>query len=657
MNTATFNLLKAKVVDLPVLSLITDLEGHVLWTSPLLQSSEGELNKDALLPIWKQKASEVKLKHWYHIKLARFPDSDLWIGILTEIDSYKSAHDNLQKKVSETSQQITDSREFLNTVLENIPHMVFVKDARDLRFVHFNRAGEELLGHDRKDLLGKNDFDFFPIEQANLFVEKDHQVLNSGKLTIIEEEIATKNGTRILRTKKIPLYGVSGKPAYLLGISEDITEWIEAQKSKQELMTAKLMTKERETSLKKALFLSDINSTLVSSLDYKVTLRDLAHKMLPLLGDWCTIFLIAEDQSLERVSWAHADSSKDRLLRGLSPFLPKTVNESASLESVIRTGKTLFIKQVSDELLAQTATSEDHLNIMRELGCDSCIIVPIRYHGKIYGAITLVKTNGQEYGQEEVLVAEEIGNKAGLAIENAMLYITAQKAIEVRNEFLSIASHELKTPLTALKLQLQMTRQEVSPEKNEVPSAEKLARGLDSANTQVNRLTRLIEDLLDVSRIESGRINYNFTSFDVSVFIRELDELYSDTLRHSGCDLTIVTKGATILYADRARLEQVLLNLLSNAGKYGAGRPVTLEVVIEAKHVLFKVRDQGMGIPADKLKTIFDRFVRAVTSHNISGLGLGLYISREIVKAHGGEIWAESDSQGTTFTVKLPLSK
>jgi PAS domain S-box-containing protein len=581
-----------------------------------------------------------------------------WLGTNTNIDSYKSNQHNLEVEVVEKSKAESSSREFLNSVLENIPHMVFVKSAKDLRFVHFNKAGEDLLGYKRSELLGKNDFDFFPEAEARHFVEKDQAVLNSGKLDIVEEVITTKSGVRILRTKKIPLLGSDKTPEYLLGISEDITEWLESQRHKQEFLEDKVRQKEREFSLERAVFLADVNSILVSSLDFRLTLADLAKKLIPFLGDWCTITITNEEDKLERVAWSHVDSGKLNLMEELKAYSSTRLSDSLNVRHVMETGIYNLSVDVKDGDLIKAAQDENHLRIMRNLGLKSCLIVPIIYHGKIYGAITLIYARSKKHDAEGVLLAEEVGRKAGVAIENAYLYQTAQKAIAVRDEFLSIASHELKTPITALKLQVQMTRQSVNLEKHLMPEPAKLIKTLDSANDQINRLTSLIEDLLDVTRIESGKISYNLEPLEISSLLRDLTDLYSEHLKNAGCVLNVIKIEKAKILGDRGRIEQVILNLLSNSAKYGQGKPVSLKVETEKDFVRIELTDQGMGIAEDKLGSIFDRFVRAVSSKNISGLGLGLYISREIVKAHHGSIQVESKiGVGTTFIVRLPLLK
>lgn len=587
------------------------------------------------------------------------PGTNLVYSIARDISEKKKAVRALEDLIKETSSELVKSREFLNLVIENVPHMMFVKDAKELRFVHFNKAGEDLLGYDKNDLLGKNDYDFFPKEQADFFVKKDREVLFGKKLVhITEEEIDTKFGKRYLRTKKVPLLNEKGEPIYLLGFSEDITDWKTAEDLRLEMAREQTLSKEKERSQHKALFLANVSSVLSSSLDFRDTLEKLSKTIVPFLGDWCSILFIKDDGTIERVALHHWDPEKQHLVEKLTHYPgSRTILNSPSFQETLKTGKSYLFPKVTDKEMNRLALDEEHLKILQELGTHSALAVPIIYGEKIYGAISLnLADKNRNYDQEALLISEEVGRKAGVAIENALLYRTAQKAIAARDEFLSIASHELKTPVTSIKLLLQMTRKTVHPETGECPPAEKIANILDQANDQVNRLTTLIEDLLDVSRIEMGKIFYKFLPLDFSHLLKEVCARYKEHMKSFNCELTCLIEDGLTILGDRMRIEQVIINLLTNAAKYGEQKPVTLTLKKVSNAVVLEVHDQGMGIPQDKLEKVFDRFERAVQASNISGLGLGLYISREIVEAHLGKISVESEvNKGSTFKVEIPI--
>ena len=232
------------------------------------------------------------------------------------------------------------------------------------------------------------------------------------------------------------------------------------------------------------------------------------------------------------------------------------------------------------------------------------------------------------------------------------------RAIRARDEFLSIASHELKTPLTSLMLQVQLRQQALAAGDAAFFAPAGLARMVASDVRQVERLTRLVEDMLDVSRISSGRFTLAIDdSVDLVAVVGDVVERSAAVLAAAGCRVTLDAPTRPVVGRwDRARLEQVLLNLLTNAMKYGRGRPIHCSVRATSQHASFAIRDEGIGIAPQDQARIFQVFERAIAANEVSGLGLGLYIARRIVEAHGGAIRVVSElGQGATFTIELPL--
>ncbi|MCY1014631.1 sensor histidine kinase [Pyxidicoccus sp. MSG2] len=240
-------------------------------------------------------------------------------------------------------------------------------------------------------------------------------------------------------------------------------------------------------------------------------------------------------------------------------------------------------------------------------------------------------------------------------MDNARLYAQAQRAIRLRDEFLSVASHELKTPLTPLALKLQGMKRSL-PVESLGDAAERMRGDLELAQRQVRRLAELVDGLLDVSRIRAGRLQLELESVDLSALVRELVARYEPQAQRAWSRIFLEADPSILGRWDRSRLEQVVSNLLSNALKYGAGKPVHVQVAASEKTARLVVRDEGIGIEPQSLHRIFQRFERAVSERHYGGLGLGLYITRQIVEAHGGCVGAESaPGQGATFTVTLPL--
>ncbi len=236
--------------------------------------------------------------------------------------------------------------------------------------------------------------------------------------------------------------------------------------------------------------------------------------------------------------------------------------------------------------------------------------------------------------------------------ERARLLRKAQEEVRERDEFLSIASHELRTPVAALQLQLQMLQRAAQRSLDELPGA--LDAKLEGLERQTRRIGFLVGELLDVSRMRLGRLELVREPGDLSEIARETVAHVRDELERTGSQLLLDLSPTPGSY-DHSRIEQVITNLLANAAKFGRGKPVTLHVDPEGPRARLRVVDRGIGIPAEDQARVFDRFERAVPSQHFGGLGLGLYIARQIVEAHGGEIQVESTpGAGTTFTVLLP---
>jgi two-component system, LuxR family, sensor kinase FixL len=278
-----------------------------------------------------------------------------------------------------------------------------------------------------------------------------------------------------------------------------------------------------------------------------------------------------------------------------------------------------------------------------------------------------VRKDGMEFAAEISLASMQIGDLtyAIAAVrdvterkkmeQRAQLYHKAREEVRERDEFLSVASHELRTPVTALQLQLQLIQRAAG--RPGAAISEVLAAKLDALQRQCRRIALLVNELLDVSRLRLGRLELRLDEIDLVAVARDVAGHLLEEGARVGSRIEVTAAGPATGRWDRLRVEQVITNLLSNAIKFGQGKPITVEVTAEPVLAKLLVRDRGIGIePADQ-ERIFGRFERAVPSQHFAGLGLGLYIAREIVEAHGGKIQLSSQpGAGTTFTVELPRS-
>lgn len=549
------------------------------------------------------------------------------------------------------SEELARSLGFLDTLLENLPLMVFVKDAKELRFVRFNRAGLELLGFKMEDLIGKNDYDMFPLEEANHFTRKDKLVLEGkGIIDIPREIISTKfRGQRILHTKKIPILDKNGVPLYLLGVSEDITEKIEAEEFKNKNLAQNAARMERLRIQEKEILVANAISTLSTTLDYEETLLRIATIVVPSLGDWSTLTVKNDLGQYERVASIHSDPALQPLVDEFMKNYPPG-EKDMEIKKALEKGESTLMTHLDSSYLKLRSQDQRKFELYQALGTYSSMIIPVRARDQVLGALSIARGDKRPVFDElDLTLAEEIGRRAGTVLENSQLFKSTQKAVRARDEFLSIASHELKTPITSLKLQLQILQRSNADDT--------LQRPLKNAIGQVDRLTSLVNDLLDVSKFESGKLTYHFVRIKIGHLVLEIVENFKNQFHFAGIELVVDVNSDVEVEGDRYRLEQVFVNLFNNALKYGGKNPVHIKLSHDSSRVTISIRDHGKGIPQIMQQKIFEKFERGTQDSNISGLGLGLFISKEIVNAHKGFIELESvENEWSEFRVVLPIA-
>jgi PAS domain S-box-containing protein len=412
---------------------------------------------------------------------------------------------------------------------------------------------------------------------------------------------------------------------------------------------------ERKRDEERERFLSKAGELLVSSLDFEKTLTDIIDIAVPALADWCTIDVYLPDTGLKTLAFRHTDPKLAPLALELHEMFLKKEDSNVGSGHVFRTGLPEIHPVINDESFDKLAVNDRQVELAKALGDRSVFIVPMSARGKTIGTMTFTASTINYYTQKDVDFALELGRRIALAYENSRLYALSQQAIEIRNDFLSIASHELNTPITSLKLQLQMTKKALDMAEDGKPlPVDRFKRSVDASCKQVDRLINLVQVLLDVSRIQSGKLNFRFQSLSLQEMFSELMERFSEIIDASSCHVEVSGLENTSVNWDKTRIEQVFINLLTNAIKYAPG-DINIEFKIDEDHVQFSIQDKGEGIPSEKLKTIFDRFERVGNNDSVSGLGLGLFIVKQIIEGHGGEVHAESNpGSGSRFTVILP---
>jgi PAS domain S-box-containing protein len=529
-------------------------------------------------------------------------------------------------------QELKDANAFLDAIIENIPLMLFIKESQSLRFVRFNRAGEDLLGWPRQRFTGKSDYDFWPQAQAEFFVEKDRETLKRGTIVDISEEpIQTRHqGVRILHTKKVPILDTAGNPIYLLGISEDITERSRIEKEQR--------------------FLAEASVVLSASLDHEQTLATVARLAVENVADWCVVDVIEEQGQLRRLKVASADPAKAALCVVLEQMPPDRVLPHL-MRSVIESKRPMLVEHVTSQYLDSLAQGPEHLQALLAAGILSFVAVPLLLRGQSLGAMLLgSSTPFRVFGQGDLRLAEALADRAAVAIENARLYRASVHATQLRDQVLSVVAHDLRNPLSAILLQAAaQKRHGPEPERRSQTSTEAIHRA-------ATRMNRLIQDLLDVALMESGQLTIERARLSVRELIVAAVDMQRPLASSSSLELRVdVDRDVPEVWCDRDRLLQVFENLIGNAIKFTkAGGCITVGAAPRDHEVVFWVADTGGGIAAENLPHVFNRFWQATrTGHQ--GAGLGLPIAKGIVEAHGGRIWVESThGQGTTFSFTIP---
>lgn len=313
------------------------------------------------------------------------------------------------------------------------------------------------------------------------------------------------------------------------------------------------------------------------------------------------------------------------------------------------------IQQISEMLAAQPPWSDLPLVVMTSSGESTLASLRILKSFAPAGNVTLLERPFRSLTLLSVMQVALRARKRQYQVRD--LLENQLNATRIRDEFISIASHELKTPLTALKLQNQITK--LQTKDGQLPmTAERIQKFVMLTASQVDRLSRLVEDMLDVSRISSQKLPLDRSTFDLVELAREILDRFAPQLEAAGCEYELRSRGPVTGQWDRYRVEQILCNLITNAIRYAPGKPVTIEVLQEGAEAVAVVSDQGPGVAPEDREKIFQRFERAVASSNISGLGLGLYICRQIAEYHGGTITLNSrPGAGAAFVVRLPLSE
>lgn len=417
---------------------------------------------------------------------------------------------------------------------------------------------------------------------------------------------------------------------------------------------------EAEANEQLARFLAESSNVLTSSLDYETSLKDMARLAVPVMADFCFFDIITSNQMIQRVAWAHAEPSKQQYFDNIWRFLPSLTLTEHPLCNALLSNSTQLISEATESWQQLAASCKQSLP---DLTIHSLLVVPLSARERLLGALIFCLTDpNRHYSPADLRLAEELARRAALAIDNAQLYRESQlargqaeEASRLKDEFLATVSHELRTPLTGILGWAQLLRSNKLDEAGRTHAIQAMER---AAKAQA----QLINDLLDVTRIISGKLYLEIESIDLYSVI----EVAIDTIRPTAAakDIQIslsLNPGVNTVLGDADRLQQVILNLISNAIKFTPnGGHIEVQLVKAGHYVEIAISDSGQGISAEFLPHVFERFrqVDGSTTRRHGGLGLGLAIVRHLVELHGGFVRAFSPGLGlgSVFTINLPIN-
>lgn len=404
-------------------------------------------------------------------------------------------------------------------------------------------------------------------------------------------------------------------------------------------------------------FLAEASAVLAGSLDYEATLAKISRLAVPKLADWCAVHVVTDENTIQRTGLAHADPTKEELLRNIRQRYPLERNPAHPVVRAVHAGERTFSPEISPELLGAISRDEGQLALLQQVGITSYMCVPLVARGRRIGAVAFVLADPvRRYTADDLALADDLAGRAALAVDNARLYQEAQSALKVRDDFLTAVSHDLRTPLTPIKSFAQFLQRRIM--RDNVPNPETLLEGLRTIDSNASRMMTLVGQLLDLARLQSGRpLALDPRPTDLIKLARTEVEQFSPMAERHQIKLE-ATEASVKGEWDPDRLERVLGNLLSNAIKYS---PHGGDIVISISRdddgwATLSVRDHGVGIPEDDLPRIFEPFYRGGNVGSITGTGVGLAGAKQIIEQHHGTLELESEEDaGTTVTIRLPL--
>jgi len=495
-----------------------------------------------------------------------------------------------------------------------------------------NQAELDMMGYTADEYIGRRIADFY-VDQTDIDAILT-QLAGGNVLNNVETRLRVKDGSirDVLITSNV--LWEDGKFLHTRCFTRDITARKHAERS--------------------LAFLADAGATLAALTDRRSALDQAVRLALPILGDWCAAYTLNAKGEIERHAHAHVDADKEQLLGQMLERYALEWSSPASSVAALKSGETQFVPEVSEDVRRHIAQNDEHLAMMEDLASHSVISVPLKVRQQVIGVISFVASDRAErYDSQDVKLAESFALRVATAVDNAQLYHAVTDAGRQKDDFLAMLAHELRNPLAAIRYSAALGQMDSGRDAGEL---------LEIIERQTQNLTRLIDDLLDISRISRDKITLRKEAVDAWTVVTRAVASVRPLMAEKKHELIVETPSVPLpLYADPTRVEQIVANLLTNAAKYTApGGRVRVKSVAENDHVAIHVQDSGVGMPPEMLGRVFDLFAQADRSLDRSegGLGIGLTVARRLAEKHGGTVTAASEGLGcgSEFTLRLPMS-
>jgi PAS domain S-box-containing protein len=537
-----------------------------------------------------------------------------------------------------------------------------VSKSLDGTITSWNGGAERLWGYTAQEAIGKPVAMIIPPELR----DEERVVIEAVRAGMRVEPFETKrlrkDGTIVDVSVSIsPIVGPAGAIIGASKIARDIGDRVRVERLREELIERERIAHDEALAARDRLaFLADVGVLLSSSLDYQETLDRAVHLALPRLGDYCNVLVQEENGGLRHPACGHVVRDKEPILRELTRRVlaaPTRLGFPMFPDAVMKSGKTLIVDHATLEgtVSARAPVPPDLLRLGLELQPYALVGSPLTVRGRVVGVMafgTTMQESRRDYRPVDIELIEEFARRVSLAIENARLFRHADELNRLKDEFLATLSHEMRTPLAAvLGWSRMLAGGQLDPSRS--------TQAIEAIERNAQAQSKIVEDMLDVARGLSGNPRLELEPVDLVVVAQRGIEAVAPAAAGKNIHVDLNARGPVSVTADATRLQQVVWNLLSNAVKFTpTGGRVAIDIGTADGLAELRVTDTGVGIAAEFLPFVFDKFRQAdaSSSRQHGGLGLGLAIARHLIELHGGSIEARSEGEGAgaTFTVRLP---